>query len=74
MTTYTVLDGRLHRTAFTTGATGAGFRAGGATLALGDHPLAATLRELGLPRRALFTVWMEHMRARFEAPEPASGS
>jgi len=70
MTTYSRLGGRLHRTVFTSGATGVGFRLGGTELELGDHPLAGELRALGLPRRALFTVWMERMHGRFEAPEP----
>lgn len=73
MTTYTVIDGRLHRTRFSTGADGFGFRfgaAGGFGLALGDHPVAGELRGLGLPRAPLMTTWMETMHGRFEAPEP----
>jgi hypothetical protein len=71
MTTYSVLGGVLHRTTFVSGADGVGFRLGGATLVLGDHPLAGELRALGLPRRALLSVWMERSRGRFEAPVPA---
>jgi len=70
MTTYSWLDGSLHRTTFVSGASGVGFQLGGTELTLGDHPLADALRALGLPRRALFTVWMERMHGRFEAPEP----
>ncbi len=70
MTTYTYLDGRLHRTTFVSGATGVGIHLGGAGLALGDHPLADQLRSLGLPRGALMSVWMEHSHGRFEAPSP----
>jgi hypothetical protein len=69
MTTYSYIDGALHRTAFTASSTGVGFGLGGADLILGTHPIADTLRELGLPRTALMSVWMEHQRARFEAPE-----
>jgi len=69
LSTYTWIEGALHRTRFTTGARGAGFRPGGARLELGDHGISDELRSLGLPRRALMSVWMEHMHARFEAPE-----
>jgi hypothetical protein len=69
MTTYTTIDGALHRTRFDASATGVGFGLGGADLILGTHPIADTLRELGLPRAALMNVWMEHQRARFGGPE-----
>ncbi len=69
MVTYTHIHGVPHRTRFVSGATGFGFRLGGATLALGDHPYADRLRALGLPRRPLMCTWMEHMHGRFEAAE-----
>ena len=69
LVTYTAIAGVPHLTRFVTGAEGVGFRPGGATLSLGDHPVADELRRLGLPRRALASVWMGHMRGRFEAPE-----
>lgn len=69
MVTYTYIHGVPHRVRFTSGAEGFGVRLGGAELALGDHPYADRLRALGLPRRALMTSWMEHMRGRFEAAE-----
>jgi len=69
MTTYSYIDGALHRTRFDAASTGVGFGLGGADLILGSHPIADTLRELGLPRTALMSVWMEHQRARFGAPE-----
>ena len=69
--TYSYLDGRLHRTTFTPKASGVGFGLGGANLILGTHPIADTLRALGLPRTALMNVWMEHQSATFEAPERA---
>jgi hypothetical protein len=69
MTTYTFIDGVLHRTPFASAADGAGFSRGGAELTLGSHPIADELRGLGLPKRPLLTMWMEHMRGRFEAAE-----
>jgi hypothetical protein len=69
MTTYTYLDGRLHQTAFASGASDVGIHLGGVELALGDHPIADDLRGLGLPRRALLGVWLGQMHGRFEAPE-----
>ncbi len=69
MTTYTHIHGVPHRTAFTTGAEGFGFRLGGASIELGDHPYAEGLRRLGLPSRPLMSTWMEKMHGRFEAPQ-----
>jgi hypothetical protein len=60
----------LHRTAFRSGADGVGTKRGGADLLLGEHPVADELRTLGLPKPALFSVWMGHMRGRFEAAQP----
>lgn len=61
--------GVLYRTPSVMGGDGVGIRLGGATLTLGGHPIADELRALGLPKRALMSTWMEHMRARFEGPE-----
>ncbi len=69
LATYTFIEGVLHRTAFSSGADGFGVRMGGAELTLGSGPIAAELRSLGLPRRALLTTWMERMHGRFEAAE-----
>jgi hypothetical protein len=69
MTTYSVLHGVPHATRFVSAAEGMGFALGGADLRLGEHPVAEELRSLGLPRRALFTTWMERMRSRFDPPE-----
>lgn len=69
MTTYTYIDGELHRTAFRSGADSVGFVRAGSHLALGTHPVANELRSLGLPKAPLMTVWMGRMRGRFEAPE-----
>lgn len=69
MTTYTRINGIPHRTVFTSSGEGVGIRLGGARLELGSHAIADELRALGLPRRALMSVWNEHMRGTFEAPE-----
>jgi hypothetical protein len=69
MITYTMIDGRLHRTPFSSGASGVGIHLGGVELALGDHPIANELRALGLPRRAMLGVWLGKMHGRFETPE-----
>jgi hypothetical protein len=69
LTTYTRIEGIPHRTRFTQGGDGVGFAARGARLQLGTHPIADDLRALGLPRRALFSMWTERMHGCFEAPE-----
>jgi hypothetical protein len=70
MTTYSLIDGVPHATAFTSAVEGAGFHFGGVELTLGTHPIADELRSLGLPRRPLMAIWMERMRGRFEKAEP----
>jgi hypothetical protein len=70
MTTYSFINGLLHRTRFLSGAEDCGFHLGGSNLELGDHPISAELRSMGLPRRALLSVWMGAMYGRFDAPEP----
>ena len=67
MTTYSLIEGVPHKTAFSSGGEGVGFHLGGATLTLGAHPIADELRSLGLPKRALMTMWMEHMHGSFDA-------
>jgi hypothetical protein len=69
LVTYSLIEGVPHRTPFTQGGRGVGFRLGGACLQLGTHPIADALRGLGLPGRALMTMWTERMHGRFEAPE-----
>ena len=68
MTTYTRMSGRTFATRFTSKATGVGFCRGGTELTFGDHPVAAQLRELGLPKAPLMAVWMGHMHATFGPP------
>lgn len=66
---YAWRDGVLWRTPSMMGGAGVGARLGGATLTLGAHPIADELRVLGLPRHALVSTWVEHMHARFDAPQ-----
>ena len=67
--TYTQIEGVAHRTRFTQGGSGVGFALGGARIELGTHGITDWLGALGLPRRALFSMWTEHMHGTFEAPE-----
>lgn len=69
LTTLSLIEGVPHRTIATQSIDGMGFRLGGAQLELGTGQLADELRSLGLPKRALMCIWMEHMQARFGAPE-----
>jgi hypothetical protein len=75
MTTYTMIDGAPHRTAFTQGGAGSQVLATGegVTLELGDHPVAKELAGLGLPAPADMSTWTEHMQGTFEAPAPVDG-
>lgn len=70
LTTFSYIDGVLHETPFVSAADGLGVRLGGADLILGTHPIADALRTLGLPKRALMSMWMEHMQGSFEAARP----
>lgn len=64
--TYSFREGVLRRTTWTTSSVGVCGRLGGATLVLGDHPMAEELRSLGLPKRALFSSSASWMRASFD--------
>jgi hypothetical protein len=64
--TYSFRDGVLRRTTWTTSPEGVSGRFGGATLVLGNHPMAEELRSLGLPKRALFSSSAVSMRASFD--------
>ena len=66
---YSFADGVLRRTTWTTSSEGNAGRVGGASLILGDHPMAAELRSLGLPKRALFSSSAAQMRASFAGAE-----
>lgn len=69
MQAYSWDDGVLRRTPWVTRNAGARLRPGGATVRLGDHPMADDLRSLGLPRRALMTTSVGLMSATFGEPE-----
>ncbi len=69
LATYSYIEGAPHKTGFSQRAEGVGFKLGGAELELGSHPMAEELRGLGLPKRALMTVWMEKMQGRFGAAQ-----
>jgi hypothetical protein len=62
---YSFLDGVLRCTPWTVRPTGVRGGLGGASLVLGDHPVAQELRSLGLPKRAVFSSTIERMGARF---------
>ena len=70
MTTYTFIEGKPHATPFSSGCEGFGIRRGGAELTLGSGRIAEELRSLGLPKSALMTTWMEHMRGSFDPARP----
>jgi len=70
MATYSLIDGVAHKTSFHSAADGVGFFRSGTELTLGTHPIADELRSLGLPKRPLMAMWVEHMRARFEGAVP----
>jgi len=66
---YSFADGVLRRTLWTTSSEGTAGRVGGASLVLGQHPMAEELRSLGLPKRALFSSSATQMRASFGGAE-----
>ena len=72
LVSYTLIDGRPHRTAFTQGGSGTGmFFDADVALTLGSHPLAKELASLGLPDApVVLTTWTEQMRATFDEPQP----
>ena len=70
MTTYTIMGERTCATRFVSRSTGVGFYRSGVELTLGDHPTANWLRGLGLPKKPLAAMWMEHMHATFEPARP----
>jgi hypothetical protein len=72
MTSYTLLDGRPHATAFSQGGSGNRLVLGGegVSLTLGTHPVAKELASLGLPSEPVLSTWTERMQATFEEPRP----
>lgn len=63
--TYAMRDGTLYRSTSTMRGERVAARFGGATLTLGEHPLADELRSLGLPKRPLFSTYMDKMTGEF---------
>jgi hypothetical protein len=64
--TYSLRDGTVRRTEWEQSAS-VRARLSGAKLELGEHPIAAELRTLGLPKRALMCSTMTGMQACFGA-------
>ena len=70
LSTYSYIDGVLHRTQFASSAGVLGVRLGGAEIELGSHPIADELRSLGLPKPALMSMWLDRMTGSFERARP----
>lgn len=70
MTSYTLIDGRPHATAFSQGGAGCSMHVGGSgvSLTLGTHPIAKELASLGLPAAPVLAMWTERMQATFHEP------
>ncbi len=66
---YSWHEGVLRRTGWSLRPSGSRLRPGGAVVHLGRHPVAEELRLLGLPRRALSSGSVRHVRMSFRAPE-----
>lgn len=69
LVSYGATDGPLRRTTALFSGEGMGFRLGGASVEVGPHEIGRELTALGLPRRAISSSWIEHMRASFGPPE-----
>ena len=67
---YSHVGGELCETVAAMRAEKTGVHFGGARLILGNHPLADELRNLGLPKHALASVWKGLVRSKVEAPFP----
>jgi hypothetical protein len=63
--TYSAYDGVLRRTEWEVDARGVRARLGGARLSVGRGDLAAELRSLGLPKRALMTTTIKSFKVSF---------
>jgi hypothetical protein len=71
MTSYTLIDGVPHATAFRQGGSQSGLSFGeGVVLELGSHPVSKELASLGLPAPAVLSTWTGKMKATFETPVP----
>ncbi|MFI9407395.1 acetoacetate decarboxylase family protein [Nocardia sp. NPDC052316] len=67
---YAHIDGVTRCTPWRMEPSGMRARLGGATLSLGDHPIAHELKVLGLPRRALMTSTIAQLAMTFEDAVP----
>ena len=67
---YSVLDGEPVVGNLTQSYTHVGHHRSGASIELGDHPVADELRRLGLPKRPILAVWNGHLSFRMSAPRP----
>lgn len=63
---YTSRNGILRRTPWLMNPSRVSGRPGGARIELGDHPISAQLRALGLPKRALFSSRIGALRMTFD--------
>lgn len=71
---YSQLDGVLRRTPWRlTSTAGTRTRIGGATLRLGDHPIADELRSLRLGRHALMSSSVDRLTMTFDDPDVIAG-
>lgn len=70
--TYSHLDGVTRRTKGEMRLSGVRYRFGGARLRLGDHPYAAELASLGLPKRPLVSSSAANVQMTFGDPEVIS--
>ena len=71
VTTYSYIDGQAHKTIALQTVTGFGTHKGASTeLTLGSGVIADQLRSLGLPKKPITAMWMDHMVAKFGPPEP----
>ncbi|GAA3830732.1 acetoacetate decarboxylase family protein [Sphaerisporangium flaviroseum] len=68
MDAYSHRDGVTRRTRWTMRPHGVRSRPGGALIRLGNHPVAKELSELGLPKRALMTTTVSHLKMTFDNP------
>ena len=70
VTTLSYIDEQPHRTVASQSVKGFGTHKGAdVELALGDGLIADQLRSLGLPKKPITSIWMEHMSAEFGPPE-----
>jgi hypothetical protein len=69
-TTYTLIDGIVHRTRMTSRASGVRVGPRGARVELGSHPVGRRLAELDISPTAIGSVWLTQAAMSFEASVP----